>query len=129
MVSACAALALDTTMSEFITIDDTLHQLDIRGDSTGWFQSGFRITSLHHWGTWFTLFPPWHESGSGDLRKGISLVGKAATAIGGDNWGRRYIFEDGKVMVTLGYSVTIHLTPLSETDVTRSVSVIQLPTA
>lgn len=120
MVSACAALALDTTMAEFITIDDTLHQLDIRGDGTGWFQSGFLITSLHHWGSWFSLFPPWHESGSGDLRKGITLVGKAAKGIGGDNWGRRYVFEEGKVVVSLGYSVTVHLLPLTEDDLKRS---------
>ncbi|KAK4696583.1 hypothetical protein P7C70_g8353, partial [Phenoliferia sp. Uapishka_3] len=120
MVSACAALALETVMTELITIDDTLHQLDIRGDSTGWFQSGFLITSLHHWGSWFTLFPPWHESGAGDLRKGITLVGKASKAVGGDNWGRRYVFEDGKVVVSLGYSVTVHASALSESDLDAS---------
>lgn len=50
MVSHCAALVTDTEVKEILTIDDTLHQLDIRGDGTGWFQSGFLITSLHHWG-------------------------------------------------------------------------------
>ncbi|KAM0754798.1 hypothetical protein T439DRAFT_321844 [Meredithblackwellia eburnea MCA 4105] len=120
MVSACAALALDKTMPEIITLDDTLHQLDIRGDGTGWFQSGFLITSLHHWASWFSLFPPWHESGNGDLRKGITLVGKASKAIGGDNWGRRYIFEDGKVVISLGYSIAVHANPVTEEELDQS---------
>jgi hypothetical protein len=50
MVSHCAALVTEKEVKDILTIDDTLHQLDIRGDGTGWFQSGFLITSLHHWG-------------------------------------------------------------------------------
>ena len=90
MVSACAAHVLSTTVAEILTLDSTLHQLDIRGDSTGWFQSGFLITSLHHWGSWFSVFPTWIESGTGDSRKGIMLLGKAGKHLGGDNFGRRY---------------------------------------
>lgn len=120
MVSACAALSLNQTMPETITFDDTLHQLDIRGDGTGWFQSGFLITSLHHWGSWFSLFPGWHESGQGDLRKGITLVGRAGKGVGGDNWGRRYVFEDGKVVVNLGYSVVVHEKRLDEAELDKS---------
>ncbi|GAA6005934.1 hypothetical protein JCM10207_007280 [Rhodosporidiobolus poonsookiae] len=120
MVTHCAALVMDKTPQEALTVDDTLHQLDIRGDGTGFFQSGFLITSLHHWGSWFTLFPPWHETGAGDLRKGIALVGKAARAVGGDNWGRRYVFEDGKVVVALGYSVTVEAKPVSREDLDKS---------
>ncbi|CEQ42010.1 SPOSA6832_03781, partial [Sporobolomyces salmonicolor] len=124
MISHCAALVMDKDIKEALTLDETvhsgLHQLDIRGDGTGFFQSGFLITSLHHWGSWFTLFPPWHESGAGDLRKGISLVGKAAQAVGGDNWGRRYVFEGGKVFVSLGYSITVAKEPVSESDLAMS---------
>ncbi|BGP41044.1 hypothetical protein JCM10449v2_005013 [Rhodotorula kratochvilovae] len=120
MVTHCAALAMDLPVMEALTIDDTLHQLDIRGDGTGFFQSGFLLSSVHHWGSWFTLFPPWHESGMGDLRKGIALVGKAAKAVGGDNWGRRYVFEDGKVVVALGYSVTVEAKALSMDDLDKS---------
>lgn len=90
MISQCAALALETTVPELLTIEPTLHQLDIRGDSTGWFSSGFLITSLHHWGSWFTIFPPWIESGTGDQTKAITLIGRASKNLGGDNWGRRY---------------------------------------
>lgn len=120
MITNCAAVVQGKTPQEALTLDDTLHQLDIRGDGTGFFQSGFLITSLHHWGSWFSLFPPWHETGSGDLRHGITLVGKAAMAVGGDNWGRRYIFEDGKVSVNLGYSVTVELKALTESELDRS---------
>lgn len=120
MVTHCAALALERDVKETLIVEDTLHQLDIRGDGTGWFQSGFLITSLHHWGSWFTLFPPWHESGMGDLRKGIQLVGKAGKAVGGDNWGRRYVFEEGKVVVNLGYSVVLHAKAVSEADLAKS---------
>lgn len=123
MVSACAALSVSETLSpsSLLTLDPTLHQLDIRGDSTGFFQSGFLITSLHHWGSWFTLFPPWHESGSGDIRKGIALVGRAAKAVGGDNWGRRSVWEGGKVVVSLGYSVVLHAVPVSREELGKSV--------
>lgn len=121
MVTHCAALAMDLRVEDALTLDPTLHQLDIRGDGTGFFQSGFLISSLHHWGSWFTLFPPWHESGMGDLRKGVTLVGKAAKAVGGDNWGRRYVFEDGRVVVALGYSVTVEAKPLSMGDLDKSV--------
>ncbi|GAA6058934.1 hypothetical protein JCM10212_002886 [Sporobolomyces blumeae] len=120
MVSHCAALVMGKDIHDALTVEDTLHQLDIRGDGTGFFQSGFLITSLHHWGSWFTLFPPWHESGTGDLRKGISLVGKAAKAIGGDNWGRRYVFEEGKLLVSLGYSVTVEKEPLTQDQLDKS---------
>lgn len=50
MVSHCAALVTKKEVKDILIVDDTLHQLDIRGDGTGWFQSGFLITSLHHWG-------------------------------------------------------------------------------
>lgn len=50
MVSHCAALVMGKEVKDVLVVEDTLHQLDIRGDGTGWFQSGFLITSLHHWG-------------------------------------------------------------------------------
>ena len=122
MISYCAARVLGkSTPSEVITIEPTLHQLDIRGDATGWFQSGFRLTSVQHWSSWYSLFPPWHPSGEGDLRKGIRMLGRAAVGVGGDNWGRRYAFDGGKVVVVLGYSVTIYDQPVSKSDMTQTV--------
>jgi len=121
MVTHCAALATDQTVQDTLKVEPTLHQLDIRGDGSGFFQAGFLITSLHHWGSWFTLFPPWHELGRGDLRNSVRLVGKAAKAVGGDNWGRRYVFEGGRVVVALGYSVTVWAQPMSLDDLAKSV--------
>lgn len=58
----------------------------------------------------------------GDLRKGITLVGKAAKAVGGDNWGRRFVFEEGKIVVNLGYSIVVEKDPLSLGQLDQSVS-------
>lgn len=124
MVSHCAAHIQSKTVQEILIVEPTLHQLDIRGDSTGWFQSGFLITSLHHWGSWFTLFPPWIESGTGDQTRGIVLVGRAAKSVGGDNWGRRFVFDDGKVVLVLGYSVSVYATSLTDRVLSASVSSI-----
>lgn len=60
----------------------------------------------------------------GDLRKGITLIGKAAKAIGGDNWGRRYVFEEGKVVVNLGYSIVIEKDPLTLAQLDQSVRLL-----
>ncbi|GAA5968475.1 hypothetical protein JCM8115_006402 [Rhodotorula mucilaginosa] len=120
MLTHCAADAMARDVKDALTLEETTHQLDIRGDGTGFFQSGFLFTSIHHWGSWFTLFPPWHESGAGDLRNGVGLVGKAAKAVGGDNWGRRYLFEAGRVVVALGYSVTVEAKALKEEDAAKS---------
>lgn len=120
MLTHCAADAMARDVKDALTLEETMHQLDIRNDGTGFFQSGFLFTSIHHWGSWFTLFPPWHESGAGDLRNGVGLVGKAAKAVGGDNWGRRYLFEAGRVVVALGYSVAIEAKALTEEDAAKS---------
>ncbi|KAM0786496.1 hypothetical protein ACM66B_001954 [Microbotryomycetes sp. NB124-2] len=120
MVSHCAARVTKMEVEDILTIDPTLHQMDIRGDGTGFFQSGFLFTSIHHWGSWFTLFPPWSETGTGDLRKQVTIVGKAAKAVNGDNWQRRYVFENGKVVVNLGYSVVLEAKTLTESELEKS---------
>lgn len=94
----------------------------MRGDGTGFLQSGFLITSLHHFLSWFTLFPPWHYSGAGDLRNGIMLIGSAAKLIGGDNFLRRYVFGNGKVVVHLGYSVVVFKDEISKSQLSKTVS-------
>lgn len=76
---------------------------------------------MHASSSWFTLFPPWSETGAGDLRKSISIVGKAAKSVGGDNWGRRYVFDGGKVVVNLGYTVVLEAKALMQEDLDRSV--------
>lgn len=119
MVSLCAARVSKTPIERLLTIDATLHQLDIRGDSTGFFQSGFRFSSFHHWESWYTFFPSWSETA--DARDGVILVGKAAGLLGGDNWGRRYLFEGGRIAIHLGYSIVVESIPLTIQDLGQSV--------
>lgn len=114
MLSSCSAHAANLPLSTLLTLDPTLRQLDIRGDASGLFQAGFLTTSIHHWDSWYTLFPPWIEFGKGDTRKGIMLLGKVALAIGGDNFGRRLVWEEGRVVVSLGYSIVVHWKKLDE---------------
>ena len=131
MVSYCAASVVEdtSTMSETLTAldtlfekDQTLHQLDIRGDGTGFFQSGFLITSLHHFLSWFTIFPPWTISGTGDLRNTILIIARASSLIGGDNSGRRYVFDGGKTVIHLGYSVVSYPKKISRQQLSKTVS-------
>lgn len=130
MVSYCAASVVEdsSTMQETIAAldtllekDQTLHQLDLRGDATGFFQSGFLITSLHHFLSWFTIFPPWTISGAGDLRNTILIIARAAAAIGGDNFGRRYVFDGGKTVVHLGYSVVSYPNKITRQQLSKTV--------
>lgn len=130
MMSLCAASAVEsvTTIEETIqslnsllTIDDTLHQLDVQGDGTGFFESGFLLTSIHHFLSWFRIFPSWHISGNGDLRRGVLLIGEVSKLIGGSNFGRRYVFDEGKTVVSLGYSVVSYpLVPISRSDLGKT---------
>jgi len=39
--------------------------------------------------------------------------------LGGDNLFRRYIFDDGKTLLTMGYSVTMYDHPLTSDDLTK----------
>lgn len=73
MISYCSAWVMDganmnapllhvqSTFDQVISIEPSLHQLDMRGDATGFFNSGFLITSLHHLISWTTAIPPWHS--------------------------------------------------------------------
>ncbi|KAI9839582.1 MAG: hypothetical protein M1819_002208 [Sarea resinae] len=41
-----------------LTIDYDLHQLDLRGDPSGFFESGREPLSIHHWKSWFIVNIP-----------------------------------------------------------------------
>jgi len=121
MTSLCAAHALGTDIPSIMHVEDTLHQMDLRDDVSGFFQSGFLITTLHHWASWYWLFPIWHPTiRDRDLRDSILLVGTLAKAIGGDNWLRRYVFDDGKVVVHLGFSIVIYANKQTPEDLAAS---------
>ena len=114
--------ALDTLLEK----DQTLHQIDLRGDATGFFQSGFLITSLHHFLSWMTIFPPWTISGAGDQRNGILIIAKAASLIGGDNFGRRCVFNSGAMVVHLGYSVVSYPRKITRQELSKTVRSLSL---
>lgn len=130
IVSLCAAyshapttslLHVLVTLRTLLTVESTLHQLDVRGNADGFFQSGFKITSLHHFFSWFTLLPSWHPIHAYDPRDAVGLIGKASEAVGGDNWSRRYIFGNGSAIVALGYSIVLYKEPVTEQQLGETV--------
>lgn len=89
-----------------LTIDYDLHQLDFRGDVSGFFQSGRLPLTIHHWRSWFSL----------DVAK-MALVSRVA----GDNsilqrWrfhpypnanGSHMVLSNGYSIVVYGRNVTM----------------------
>lgn len=57
-------------------------------------------------------------------RAQILLLKDCLDFLGGDNMFKRYVFGDGKWLVTQGYSITIFEEPLTEKDLTKMVSLI-----
>ncbi|BGP51738.1 hypothetical protein JCM10450v2_007688 [Rhodotorula kratochvilovae] len=116
VLSDCVALVLNRTLANALTVEPTLHQIDLAGDASGLLQAGIRFTSLHHWRSWARLFPEWTDAGKKDRGEQVLLLGRAARAVGGDNWARRYVFDEGRVVVALGYSITTYAKPLSKEE-------------
>ncbi|KAI5475175.1 glycosyltransferase family 31 protein [Pseudohyphozyma bogoriensis] len=111
MITRCAALALGKTKQTVATLEPGLHQFDIPGDTTGVFQSGIPLLNLHHFigGSWVHLFG--YGSYKTDFEQ-IVLLRKVLDFLGGDNMFRRYVFGDGKWLLTQGYSITRFEEPL-----------------
>ena len=78
-----------------------LQQTDMAGDMSGFFESGWRYLSLHHWKSWF------HEP----VEKQAAVVN-----ICGDCYLQRFSFEDNAVL-TNGYSISVY--PHGYPDFTR----------
>ena len=109
-------------------------EFDIPGDTTGVLQGGIPMLSMHQYvpysshpftqsdhlrlrsfmgGGWVHLFA------YGSLLPDMAQIGRvraAADFLGGDNMFQRYVFGDGKWLVTLGYSVTYFEQPLKRED-------------
>lgn len=137
------------SMDKILTLEPSLHQIDMRGDANGsvifllqleeiverelmiciyscggiyrFFTSGFLISSLHHLITWTTAIPVWHPSGSGDPRSVILNLATSAKLIGGTNFARRYIMDEGKMLISLGYAVVLYREVLDEEKLSKSV--------
>ncbi|BGP49425.1 hypothetical protein JCM10450v2_005316 [Rhodotorula kratochvilovae] len=115
MLTRCAAVASGRTKQTVTTEERGLHQFDIPGDTTGVLQGGIPMLSMHHFmgGGWVHLFA------YGSLLPDMAQIGRvraAADFLGGDNMFQRYVFGDGKWLVTLGYSVTYFEQPLKREE-------------
>jgi len=122
MYSLCAARAAGNgkTKETVVTQLTSLHQLDLPGDGTGFFQSGFPFLSLHHlWHGWTDAFAREHQTsfqGPDNALNHLLLLQQAAQILGGDNFMRRGVYNDGREMVTLGYTVVRFDVPLRRED-------------
>ncbi|CRG83121.1 putative AIM2 family protein C30D10,14 [Talaromyces islandicus] len=85
-----------------LEIAEELHQLDLMGDASGWFEAARVIpVSLHHWKSWFQA----------DMVK-ISAVGEVC---GAECVLRQWKFADGWIL-TNGYSVIHHGASVSDEE-------------
>ncbi|KAI9351274.1 hypothetical protein BDR26DRAFT_850779 [Obelidium mucronatum] len=99
--------------------DERLHQLDFRkntknsANAVGFFLLGEPVATLHHWNEWLTIFPETHDMYHANGVASIMLIARVCKAIGSINFGRRFSMDNGKVVVTLGYSVVVYKTPIT----------------
>ena len=86
-----------------LTLVDGLNQHDIMGDASGWFESGRRPLSLHHWKSWYH-----------------APVDKmaAVTAVCGDCFLQRWRFGKDTVLSN-GYSVVVYADGVDKVDLDR----------
>ncbi|KAM0752682.1 hypothetical protein T439DRAFT_354176 [Meredithblackwellia eburnea MCA 4105] len=118
MLTRCAALATGLTKATVTSEEKGLHQFDIPGDTTGVLQSGIPFLNLHHYigGSWVHLF------GYGSYRTDFSqilLLKRVMEFIGGDNMFKRYVFGEGRWLLTQGYSLTIFEEPLKPAQLAK----------
>lgn len=122
MYSLCAARAAGDgkTKETVVTQLTSLHQLDLPGDGTGFFQSGFPFLSLHHlWHGWTDAFAREHKTSfdrPDNALNHLLLLQQAARILGGDNFMRRSVYDNGRELLTLGYTVTRFDVPLKPAE-------------
>lgn len=112
--------------------------MDIRGDATGYLTAGTApflslqcvqprlpvletvrsqnantLLSHSHWAGWLDLIP------GVDGIEAVKLLGDASSAVGGPNFLRRWLFDGGLVVFTVGHSITFHREALSPEDIAR----------
>jgi hypothetical protein len=72
------------------TFDLGLNQMDVNGDVSGYFESGRRFLTLHHWKTWFSV--------------DIPAVANVSAACGDECILQRWQFDDN-IVLSNGYSI------------------------
>ncbi|EMC91682.1 glycosyltransferase family 31 protein [Baudoinia panamericana UAMH 10762] len=95
-----------------------LHQIDLWGDVSGWYESGWtQVLTVHHWKSWH-----YHS---------VPLAHEVTDIAGPDSFLQRYLFDDN-VVLTNGYSIVHYpngLPDLNKTELTftEEVNVVVKP--
>ena len=77
-----------------LTLVPDLYQHDFKGDPSGFYESGVRPLSLHHWKSWYKAPAP--------------AMAAVAKAVCGDCFLQRWTFGEGKVVLSNGYSIAVY---------------------
>ncbi|KAL2163584.1 hypothetical protein VTH06DRAFT_5642 [Thermothelomyces fergusii] len=86
-----------------LTVVDGLHQNDIRGDAAGFFESGRRVLSIHHWKSWY--------------RAPVAPMA-AVARVCGDCFLQRWRFGADTLLAN-GYSVSVYRDGVGALDLRR----------
>lgn len=85
---------VNESLNEFSTVRPTfdleLHQMDIHGDPSGYFESGRRLLTVHHWKSWFDVNVP--------------MAANVTKACGDECIFQRWQFADD-IVLNNGYSI------------------------
>ena len=105
MLGKCVTEKLEVNL----TRNENFHQMDIRGDATGFFESGIQgLLSIHHMFSWWSPMPKW----TGENREEIVRRFRKAYQSTGFSFLKRYVWIDSTanqtLVLTLGYSVAIY---------------------
>ncbi|TIA89106.1 hypothetical protein E3P99_02234 [Wallemia hederae] len=107
-LSKCAAVAAGKDIKNTVTHERGLHQFDIPGNAEGFFQSGQPFISLHHLiNGWSDIIPSYFPKYMSDDWAAIKIILRAAKFLGGDNMFKRYAFDGGRTLMTLGHSIIV----------------------
>ena len=110
LLTSCAAYVQSLSLDEVVTQTPGMNQMDMQGDASGFLQAGKPLLTLHHWWGWLDLFP---NKGAMDS---MLLLSAAARVVGGRNLLKRWVFDGGRVAMSLGYSITLYKEPLAADD-------------
>lgn len=84
------------------TFDYGLQQMDIKGDASGYFESGRRMLTVHHWRTWYEVDVP--------------LASNVSKACGFECVFQRWVFDDDFVLSN-GFSVVEYMDGIEEGNI------------
>ncbi|CAF1561281.1 unnamed protein product [Adineta ricciae] len=115
MLGKCATEVMKVQLSR----DVKFHQMDIRGDATGYFESGIQgLVSIHHMFSWWSPVPGWVSEDKEDIVDRFYQAYRSTSF----SYLKRYIWIDWEynetLVLTLGYSVTIYKQTLTSEQIT-----------